>query len=208
MRILEWRLNFNMFELLVASNNQHKIKEYKEMFSGYDVKIYSPKELGIDANPDENGETYEANSLIKAKALAQFSKLPIIADDSGLNVVALDNFPGIHSSRFADSCGGNKFANPKLIEKLKEFPDKSAFFTCVITLLNVENKPVVFKGICPGKILDKPEGEGGFGYDPIFYSSEAQQCFGTAPEEIKNKYSHRAKAMEQLIKYLKSKSLI
>ena len=197
-----------MFDLLVASNNPHKIKEYQEMFSGYKVKVRSPKELGINVNPDENGTTYEENSLIKAKALAEFTKMPVIADDSGLNVVALDNFPGIHSSRFADSWGGNAVANLKLIEKLAGFPDKSAFFTCVITLLNVEEKPVVFKGLCPGRILDKPEGEGGFGYDPIFYSNEAKQCFGTAGEEIKNKYSHRAKAMEQLIKYLNSKNLI
>ena len=197
-----------MFDLLVASNNQHKIKEYQEMFEGYDVKVHSPKELGINVNPNETGTTYEENSLIKAKALAEFTKMPIIADDSGLNVVALDNFPGIHSSRFADSWGGNAVANLKLIEKLAGFPDKSAFFTCVITLLNVEEKPVVFKGICPGRILNKPEGEGGFGYDPIFYSDEAKQCFGTAGEEIKNKYSHRAKAMEQLIKYLNSENLI
>ena len=197
-----------MFDLLVASNNAHKIKEYQEMFSGYEVKVHSPKELGINVNPDENGTTYEENSLIKANALAEFTKMPVIADDSGLNVAALNNFPGIHSSRFADSWGGNAVANLKLIEKLREFPDKSAFFTCVITLLNVEDKPIVFKGICPGKILDKPEGEGGFGYDPIFYSNEAKQCFGTAGEEIKNKYSHRAKAMEQLIKYLSSKNLI
>lgn len=197
-----------MFELLVASNNPHKIHEYEEMFAGFDVTIHSPKELNINVNPDENGETYEANSLIKANALAKFTKMPIIADDSGLNVVALNNFPGIHSSRFADSCGGNKFANPELIKKLLPYEDKSAFFTCVITLVNVEEKPLIFKGICPGKILPKPEGMGGFGYDPIFYSSEAKQCFGTASEEIKNKYSHRAKAMEQLIAYLKSKKLI
>ena len=197
-----------MFELLVASNNQHKIHEYEEMFSGYDVKIYSPKELGINVNPDENGETYEANSLIKAKALAEFTKMPIIADDSGLNVVALNNFPGIHSSRFADSCGGNKFANPELIKKLEPYEDKSAFFTCVITLLNIEEKPVIFKGICPGIILSESQGDGGFGYDPIFYSNEAKQCFGTASEDVKNKYSHRAKAMAQLIEYLKSKKLI
>ena len=197
-----------MFDLLVASNNQHKIKEYQEMFLGYEVKVHSPKELGINVHPDETGETYEENSLIKAKALSEFTKMPIIADDSGLNVVALNNFPGIHSSRFADSYGGNEVANIKLIEKLAGFPDKSAFFTCVITLLNIEEKPVVFKGICPGKILDKPQGEGGFGYDPIFYSDEAKQCFGTADEKIKNKYSHRAKAMAQLIEYLKSKNLI
>ena len=197
-----------MNKLLVASNNQHKIKEFKEMFSPFGVEIFSPSDLNIHVNPDENGDTYEANSLIKAIALAAFTDMPIIADDSGLNVVALNNFPGINSSRFADSKGGNKFANPALIEMLKPYEDKSAYFTCVITLLNVENHPIVFKGICPGKILDKPEGEGGFGYDPIFYSDEAQCCFGTASEEIKNKFSHRAKALAQLINYLKDKKLI
>lgn len=197
-----------MLELVVATNNAHKVKEYAEMFEGYDIKFYSMKDLGIVCNPDENGETYEANSLIKAEALAKLTKMPVIADDSGLNVVALNNFPGIHSSRFADSYGGNKVANIKLIEKLSQFSDKSAFFTCVITLMNVEEKPLQFKGICKGKILDKPIGEGGFGYDPIFYSEEAQTPFGEASPEVKNKYSHRAKAVEQLIEYLKSKKLI
>ena len=197
-----------MFELVVATNNAHKVKEYQEMFLGYDIKFHSMKDLGIVCNPDEDGDTYEKNSFIKADALAKLTKLPVIADDSGLNVVALNNFPGIYSSRFADSFGGNKVANLELIKKLEPYKDKSAFFACVITLINVEDKPIQFKGICKGKILDKPVGEGGFGYDPIFYSDEAKMAFGTAPAEIKNKYSHRAKAMEQLIKYLKEKGLI
>lgn len=195
-------------KLLIASNNAHKIKEFREMFSKYNVEVFSPNDLDIHVNPVEDGETYEANSLIKAKALAEFTDMPIIADDSGLNVVALNNFPGINSSRFADSKGGNKFANPALIEMLKPYEDKSAFFACVITLLNVEDKPVVFKGICPGHIMDKPDGENGFGYDPIFFSDEANCSFGTCPEEIKNKYSHRAKALEQLLNYLKNKNLL
>ncbi len=197
-----------MFELVVATNNAHKVKEYQEMFLGYDIKFHSMKDLGIVCNPDEDGDTYEKNSFIKADALAKLTKLPVIADDSGLNVVALNNFPGIYSSRFADSFGGNKVANLELIKKLEPYKDKSAFFACVITLINVEDKPIQFKGICKGKILDKPVGEGGFGYDPIFYSDEAKMAFGTAPAEIKNKYSHRAKAVEQLIKYLKEKGLI
>lgn len=195
-------------KLLIASNNAHKIKEFREMFSKYNVEVFSPNDLDIHVNPVEDGETYEANSLIKAKALAEFTDMPIIADDSGLNVVALNNFPGINSSRFADSKGGNKFANPALIEMLKPYEDKSAFFACIITLLNVEKEPVVFKGICPGHIMDKPDGENGFGYDPIFYSDEAKCSFGTCPEEIKNKYSHRAKALEQLLTYLKDKNLL
>ena len=197
-----------MFELVVATNNAHKVKEYQEMFLGYDIKFHSMKDLGIVCNPDENGDTYEKNSFIKADALAKLTKLPVIADDSGLNVVALNNFPGIYSSRFADSFGGNKVANLELIKKLKPYKDKRAFFACVITLMNVENKPIQFKGICKGKILDKPVGEGGFGYDPIFYSDEAKMAFGTAPAEVKNKYSHRAKAVEKLINYLKEKGLI
>lgn len=197
-----------MLELVVATNNAHKVKEYAEMFDGYDIKFHSMKDLGIVCNPDEDGETYEANSLIKASALAKLTKMPVIADDSGLNVVALNNFPGIHSSRFADSFGGNAVANLKLIEKLEPFKDKSAYFTCVITLMNIEEKPLQFRGICKGKILEKPYGEGGFGYDPIFYSDEAKMPFGEASAEIKNKYSHRAKAVEQLIEYLKKKQLI
>lgn len=197
-----------MFELVVATNNAHKVKEYQEMFLGYDIKFYSMKDLGIKCDPVEDGNSYEENSLIKASALAKLTKLPVIADDSGLNVVALNNFPGIYSSRFADSFGGNQVANLELIKKLKPYEDKSAFFSCLITLMNVEDKPIQFKGICKGRILDKPYGEGGFGYDPIFYSDEAKMPFGEASPEIKNKYSHRAKAVEQLIEYLKNKRLI
>lgn len=195
-------------KLLVATNNAHKIHEYEEMFNPLGIEVVSPKSLGIVEDPLEDGDSYEANSLIKAKALQKYVDFPIIADDSGLNVVALNNFPGIYSSRFASENGGNALANPKLIEMLKPYKDKSAFFTCVITLLNVKNKPIQFKGICPGKILDKPLGDGGFGYDPIFYSTEANICFGIASEEIKNKYSHRAKALEQLIAFLKEEKLI
>lgn len=197
-----------MLELVVATNNAHKVKEYQEMFLGYNIKFHSMKDLGLVSNPNEDGSTYEENSLIKAEALAKLTKLPVIADDSGLNVTALNDFPGIYSSRFADSYGGNKVANLELIKKLEPYEDKSAHFTCVITLMNIENKPVVFKGICKGKILPHPVGEGGFGYDPIFYSNEAKMAFGDAPSEIKNKYSHRAKAVKQLIEYLKTKGLI
>lgn len=195
-------------KIVVATNNLHKVKEYKEMFNQYGIEITFPKELGINIDPVEDGNTYEENSLIKAKAIASYTTLPIIADDSGLNVEALDNFPGIHSSRFASSLGGNEIANKKLIEMLKPFPNKSAHFTCVITLLNLEKEPLQFKGICKGLILDKPEGINGFGYDPIFYSIEAKGCFGTLSDEIKNKYSHRSKAFEQLINCLKENKFI
>lgn len=197
-----------MLDLLIATNNPHKVHEYELLFKGYDVKIHTPKELGISVNPDENGTTYEANSLIKAKALAECTTMATIADDSGLGVEALDGFPGIRSARFASSLGGNEKANLELIKKLEPFKNKTSYFTCVITLLNIDTEIHQFKGICKGKILEKPYGEGGFGYDPIFYSDEAKLPFGLASEEIKNKYSHRALAVQKLISYLKDKNLI
>ena len=195
-------------KICVATNNLHKVKEYEELFAPYHIEITYPKALGIDIDPVEDGKTCEENSLIKAKAIQKYTLLPIIADDSGLNVKALNDFPGLYSSRFAKECGGNSSANLKIIEKLSQYKDKSAHFTCVITLLNVEKEPLQFKGICPGYILDKPHGENGFGYDPIFFSSEANGCFGLLPEETKNKYSHRSKAFEKLISYLKERKFI
>lgn len=197
-----------MFDLLIATNNDHKIKEYKEMFSPLGINVHSPKEFNTTDEAIENGKTFEENSLIKAKHLADRVKMAVIADDSGLCVDALQGFPGIYSARFAKERGGNAKANLDLIELLNRHDDKDAEFVCVITLLNVEEEPVVFKGVCKGKILPAPVGEGGFGYDPIFYSNEGKVNFGEASSEIKNKYSHRAKALEQLVKYLKDKKLI
>lgn len=197
-----------MLNLLIATNNKHKVHEYELLFKGYDIKVYTPKELGINVNPDENGKTYEENSLIKAKALAEHTEMAVIADDSGLGVEALDGFPGIHSARYASSLGGNQIANIELIKKLEPFENKNAYFTCVITLLNITANPVQFKGVCKGKILEKPYGEGGFGYDPIFFSNEANMPFGLASEDIKNRYSHRALAVQKLIEYLKNNKFI
>lgn len=195
-------------KLVIASNNAHKINEYKVMFSPLGIEVLSPNELNINEEPEENGKTYEENSLIKAKAIAKHTSFPVLADDSGLNVKALNDFPGIYSARFAKENGGNEKANIVLIEKLKQYKDKSAEFVCVITLLNIANKPLQFKGLCPGYIMDKPHGQGGFGYDPIFFSKEANVCFGEAQENIKNEFSHRAKALKAMIEYLKDNKLI
>lgn len=192
---------------MIATNNDHKLKEFDEMLSFYGIKVHSPKEFGIEDNPDETGKTFAENSLIKASSLARLTSMAVIADDSGLSVDALDGFPGIYSARFAKECGGNKNANLEIIKRL-EGKITSASFFCVITLVNVGKYPVQFVGECKGKILDKPVGEHGFGYDPIFYSFEAKMAFGNAPEEIKNKYSHRSKAVAGLINYLKEEKLI
>lgn len=197
-----------MFDLLIATNNDHKIKEYKEMFEPIGIQVHSPKEFNITGEAIEDGKTFEENSLIKAKYIASKVNMAVIADDSGLCVDALQGFPGIYSARFAKERGGNGKANLDIIELLKKHDDKDAEFVCVITLLNVKDEPVVFKGVCKGKILAAPVGEGGFGYDPIFYSYEGKVNFGEASDKIKNKYSHRSKALEQLVNYLKENKLI
>ena len=196
-----------MFDLMIATNNEHKLHEFDEMLSPYSIRVHSPKEFNIVDNPIENGKTFKENSLIKAESLSKKTSMPVIADDSGLSVNALDGFPGIYSARFAKEQGGNKIANLEIIKRL-EHKNKSASFFCVITLMNVEDKPVQFVGECKGKILDEPVGNNGFGYDPIFYSFEAKRSFGNCPEEIKNKYSHRSKAIGSLLDYLKDKKLI
>ena len=197
-----------MFDLLIATNNDHKIKEYKEMFEPIGIQVHSRKEFNITGEAIEDGKTFEENSLIKAKYIASKVNMAVIADDSGLCVDALQGFPGIYSARFAKERGGNGKANLDIIELLKKHDDKDAEFVCVITLLNVKDEPVVFKGVCKGKILPAPVGEGGFGYDPIFYSYEGKVNFGETSAEIKNKYSHRSKALEQLVNYLKENKLI
>lgn len=197
-----------MFDLLIATNNIHKIHEFNEMLSKYGIKVHSPSEFEIHDNPIEDGTSFKENSLIKAKSLAQYTKMPLIADDSGLCVEALNNFPGVFSARFATECGSNKNANKEIIARLVDKQNRKAHFACVITLVNIEKSPVIFEGICQGEILTKPDGEGGFGYDPIFYSYEAKASFAAASEEIKNKYSHRAKAVKLLVDYLRNNHLI
>lgn len=142
-------------EIVIASNNPHKIKEYEEMFSSYSIKVLSPKELGIDIDPNETGTTFKENSLIKALAFAKYTNKCVLADDSGLSVDALDGFPGIYSARFAKEEGGNKEANLKIIEMLKDKNNRNASFNCVITLVNLNKNPLVFIGKCQGKILEK-----------------------------------------------------
>ena len=195
-------------KLLVASNNDHKIKEYEEMFSPLGIEVIAPKDLGIKDEAIENGKTFEENSLIKANFLKKYVDYPIIADDSGLCIDALNGFPGIYSARFAKERGGHLKANLDIIDLLKKHDDKSASFICVITLVNVKDEPVVFKGVCPGYILSSPVGDNGFGYDPIFFSNEAGVAFGDAEPEIKNKYSHRAKALALLVNYFKENKLL
>ena len=186
-------------QICLATNNKGKLKEYREMLAPMGFVIYSPADLNIDLDPEENGTNYRENSYLKALAFKKVVPFPVLADDSGLEINALDKFPGLQSSRFASSCGSYPQAYEEIFRRLEGKEDRSAQFHCCICYLEKEDaRPLYFEGDCPGFILSAPSGTNGFGYDPIFHSQEADLDFGLVDEAKKNKYSHRAKALAKL----------
>ena len=195
------------YEIVLATNNKHKLKEVREILLPHHIIVYGLDDLNLKPEEvEENGNTYAANALIKAKSIQKLTKMPVISDDSGLEIMALNKEPGIHSARYASSLGGHDNAIKEILKRLEDKKDRSARFVCDIVLLNVEDKPLVFEGIAEGTIAMEKMGEGGFGYDPIFISKETNQCFAVMGEE-KNTISHRAKALKKLITYLKINGL-
>ena len=191
------------YEIILATNNKHKLKEVREILTPHKIIVYGLSDLASKLEDvEENGKTYAENALIKARAVQKITTMPIIADDSGLEITALNNEPGMHSARYAASLGGHDNAIKEILKRLEDKEDRSAKFVCDIALLNVEDKPLVFEGIAEGTIAKEKQGEGGFGYDPIFISQETGTCFALMGEE-KNTVSHRAKALLKLVTYLK-----
>ena len=191
------------YEIVLATNNKHKLQEVREILSPHKIVVYGLSDLNIKVpEAEENGSTYAENALIKAKAVQQVTTMPIIADDSGLEITALNNEPGLHSARYASSLGGHDNAIKEILKRLEGKEDRSARFVCDIVLLNTEKNPLIFEGIAKGKIAEQKMGEGGFGYDPVFISDETGECFALMHEN-KNTVSHRAKALKKLLTYLK-----
>ena len=193
-------------EIVIATSNDHKVKEYQEMVRGLNIKFLSLNDINFHNEIIENGKTFEENSLIKALAIKNYTTLPIIADDSGIEIEALgEHFPGIYTHRYAINNGGQEKTNKMLV---KTCPNSKAIFTCVITLVNLIEKPLVFKGEFKGKISDKIVTGNGFGYDPIFIPDGLNEPVSTLKDEEKNAISHRGIAFNKLINYLKSNNLI
>lgn len=193
-------------EIVIATSNDHKVKEYQEMVRGLNIKFLSLNDINFHNEIVENGKTFEENSLIKALAIKDYTTLPIIADDSGIEIEALgEHFPGIYTHRYAINNGGQEKTNEMLV---KTCPNSKAMFTCVITLVNLIDKPLVFKGEFKGKISDKIVTGNGFGYDPIFIPNGFNEPVSTLKDEEKNAISHRGIAFNKLISYLKSNNLI
>lgn len=190
-------------EIVLATNNKHKLKEVREILSPHHIIVYGLSDLASKLEDvEENGSTYAENALIKAKAVQKLTTMPVISDDSGLEITALNNEPGIHSARYAESLGGHDNAIKEILKRLEDKEDRSARFVCDIVLLNTSEKPLIFEGIAEGTIAKEKQGEGGFGYDPIFISKETGECFANMKEN-KNTVSHRGKALKKLLTYLK-----
>ena len=191
------------FELVVATNNAHKLQEIREILSPFHITVYGLNDLNIHPGEIiEDGKNYYENALIKAKAIQKFTDKAIIADDSGLEILSLNNMPGLYSARFAEECGGHKEAFKKIFKDL-DGKDPAARFICDIVLVNVEDKPLLFEGIVPGRIATIPNGDSGFGYDPIFVCDELNKSYASLTKEEKNRVSHRGKALKKLLTYLK-----
>jgi|GEM_PF-6892 non-canonical purine NTP pyrophosphatase (RdgB/HAM1 family) len=189
-------------KILLASNNPDKLQELRNNLANFDVIGIGDLEEKY-REPEENGETFEKNSLIKAKYYAKKTNYLTIADDSGLSIKAMDGRPGVYSSRFA---GGNYAKAYEQIFKELEGKDRSAFFKSVITIYDPKTDEYrQFDGICEGRIAEKTAGTNGFGYDPIFIPNGADKTFGEMAWEEKAKYDHRAKATAKLKTYLKGR---
>jgi len=188
--------------LVIASNNAHKIREISEMLDER-LHVISMREAGFNGDIDENGDTFEENALIKARAVAMATGYCALADDSGLAVDALNGEPGVHSARYAGLHGDDAANNALLIEKMQDVPqeERTAQFVCAMALCLPNGENSIVRGECPGLITYEPRGEGGFGYDPYFEYATGQ-TFSEMSEEEKNQVSHRARAMQLMLPHL------
>lgn len=185
-------------KVILASKNPHKLTELSVILSQHGFEIALESEYGLDIDVDETGTTFEENSLLKAEAVMKASGLPVLADDSGLMVDALDGAPGVYSARYGHkSSDGERTAF--LLENMKDVPDekRTAKFVCVITCLWPDERKIVARGECPGVITREVHGENGFGYDPVFYLPELGMTYAELPSEQKNAISHRARALQE-----------
>ncbi len=194
-----------MKEIVVASTNAGKIREIKAMLDEIGIEVKSIKDIFEgDVDIDENGSTFKENALIKAQTLCNMINKPTLADDSGLEVDAMDKAPGIYSARFMGYDTSYDIKNQAIIDAV-EGKDRTARFVCAMALCIPGEEPILIEETFEGQIHTHIEGENGFGYDPIFFVPELNKTSASLTLEEKNQYSHRAKALKKLYQILKEK---
>lgn len=198
-----------MDKLIFATTNPGKIREVQAILANEKIKVLSLKEAGIEVEVEENGDTFEENALIKARAIAeQVRDAIVLADDSGLEIDYMNGEPGVHSARYLGKDTSYEYKNQVIIERLKDVAEdkRSARFVCAMAAILPMGKVCVAKGIMEGLIAYEIKGENGFGYDPVFYLPQFQMTAAQISEEQKNEISHRGRALrsmkEQLMPYL------
>ncbi|MCK5708327.1 MAG: RdgB/HAM1 family non-canonical purine NTP pyrophosphatase [Candidatus Aureabacteria bacterium] len=190
-------------KILLASNNKHKLIEFKALLEPEGIEVVGLSDMPESITVEETGNTFLENSILKARAAFTAFGLPSVADDSGLEVVALDNKPGIFSSRFAGVDATDEKNIQKLLEEMKNISigKRQAQFVCdAVFVTGLDDETSFAEGITEGEITFEPKGDKGFGYDPVFFYPPLQKTFGEIPMDEKNKISHRFKAT-QAIKY-------
>lgn len=191
--------------LIVASNNQNKIREIKKILQNKVEEVISLKDAGIFVDVEETGKTFQENALLKATAIRNLLKdksFAVLADDSGLEVEALNGAPGIFSARFAGENKNDSDNRKKLLTLLKNQKNRKARFVCALVLINENDDKISVTATSDGEITEKETGDNGFGYDSLFYSYDLKKTFAEASDDEKNSVSHRARALLQLQKKL------
>ncbi|HOP16022.1 MAG: RdgB/HAM1 family non-canonical purine NTP pyrophosphatase [Chromatiaceae bacterium] len=193
--------------IVLATGNKGKVKEFSELLADREITVVPQSDFGVP-DAEETGLTFVENAIIKARNAAQHTGLPAIADDSGLEVDHLNGAPGIYSARYAGADGGSAANNAKLLAALSEVPEpqRSARFQCVLVYLRHADDPtpIICQGTWEGVILRSPQGEAGFGYDPLFFVDDEGCSAAELPAERKNQLSHRGQALRCLLAALSS----
>lgn len=199
-----------MKKIVLATGNAGKVREFAQLLAEFDAEIIPQTQLNV-SNVPETGLTFVENALIKARHAAEITGLPAIADDSGIEVDALNGAPGIYSARFAGENASDLDNNQLLLQKLQATPEaeRTARYHCVIVYLRhaLDPTPLICHGIWEGRVLTAPQGDNGFGYDPLFLIPEQQCTAAQMPPDLKNKLSHRGQAMRELQAALQARAL-
>ncbi len=190
-------MSSNKRRLVVATGNAHKLKEIAEIFTQFEV--ISQKQAGFFEEVEETGESFTENALIKARAAAKALQLPALGDDSGLCVDALGGAPGIFSARYGGEHGNDAKNRALLLKNLEGERNRRAYFACALAFVEPDGRELTVEGRTYGEILEMEEGEGGFGYDPVFHSEDLNKSFGVATADEKNAVSHRGRALQALL---------
>lgn len=192
-----------IMEIIAATNNSGKAREFAEILREADISVLTMKEAGISCEAQETGKTFAENAMIKASAVSKLCNLPVLADDSGLCVNCLNGAPGLYSARFAGENATDAQLRQKLLKEMEGAADRTAFFISSVVLLFPSGKAITAEGRVFGEITKEERGTGGFGYDAIFYCNELGKTFAQASPSEKDAVSHRGRALRALCNNLK-----